>query len=132
MVPRYYLRLHARTSEDMFLTCRKLHRIMTAAASPYRDIRANMEQTRKPWGLDHYGRIITTTMSLVYGCSGTAAREPLERRMRSIHPAACSLQPAVVLVSTIHLLSIVLCPVAVMPEAPSHSERGCDVRTSAG
>ena len=61
-IPRYYLRLHARTSEDMPLTCRKSYRIMTAAASPYRDIRANMEQTRKLYGLDLYRRIITTTM----------------------------------------------------------------------
>ena len=56
---RYYLRLYVRTSEDMSLTCRKLYRIMTAAASPYRDIRANMEQTRNPHGLDHYGNVVS-------------------------------------------------------------------------
>ena len=59
MVPRYYLRLHARTSEDMPLACIKPYRIMTVAASPYRDIRANMEQTRNPYGLDHYGNVVT-------------------------------------------------------------------------
>jgi len=58
-VPRYYLHLRVRTSEDMSLTCRKVYRIMTAAASPYRDIRANMEQTRNPHGLDHYGNFVT-------------------------------------------------------------------------
>ena len=58
MIPRYYLRLHARTSEDMPLTCMESYRIMTAAASPYRDIRANMEQTRNPEGLDHYGNVV--------------------------------------------------------------------------
>jgi hypothetical protein len=132
MVPRYYLRLHARTSEDIPLTCMKSYRIMTAAASPYRDIRANMEQTRKLHGLDHYRRISTTTMLLVYGCSGTAVPEPLKRPIRSVTPAASSLQPAAVLISTIHLPSTVLCPLAVMPEALSNSERGRDVRTSAG
>jgi len=45
----------------MSLTCRKLYRIMTAAASRYRDIRANMERTRNPHGLDHYGEIIAIT-----------------------------------------------------------------------
>jgi len=45
----------------MSLTCRISYRIITVAASPYRDIRANMEQTRKPYGLDHYERTITTT-----------------------------------------------------------------------
>jgi hypothetical protein len=103
IVHRYYQRLHARTSEDMPLTCIKSYRVMTAAASPYRDIRANMEQTRNPHGLDHYGRIITTTMSLVYGCSGTAVREPLERRIRSVTPAASSLQPTAAVVPIIHL-----------------------------
>jgi hypothetical protein len=58
-IPRYYLHLHVRTSEDMSLTCRKLYRIMTAAATRYRDIRANMEQTRNPHGLDHYGNVVT-------------------------------------------------------------------------
>jgi hypothetical protein len=90
------------------------------AASLYRDIRANMEQTRKPYGLDHYGRIITTTMKVVYGCSGTAAQEPLERWIRPVTPAASSPQSAMVLVFTIHLPSIVLlCPLPVMPEALS-------------
>ena len=37
-------------------------RLLTADAAWYRDIRANMEQTREPYGLDHYGRIITTTV----------------------------------------------------------------------
>ena len=60
-IPRYYLRLHARTSEDTSLTCRKLYRKMTAAASPYQDIRANMDRTRNPYGLDHYGEIIAIT-----------------------------------------------------------------------
>jgi hypothetical protein len=54
-IPRYYLRLHARTSEDMTLTCEMSYRIMTAAASPYWDIRANMERTSNPEGLDHCG-----------------------------------------------------------------------------
>ena len=34
---------------------------MTAAASPYQDIRANMDRTRNPYGLDHYGEIIAIT-----------------------------------------------------------------------
>jgi hypothetical protein len=54
MTPRHYLRLYVRTSEDMSLTCEILYRIMTAAASLYRDIRANMEQTSVCTGLDHY------------------------------------------------------------------------------
>jgi hypothetical protein len=37
-------------------------RLLTADAAWYRDIRANMEQTRKPYGLDHYGRIVTATV----------------------------------------------------------------------
>jgi hypothetical protein len=45
MIARHYLRLHARTGEDMPMTCKITYRIMTGAASPYRDIRANMEQT---------------------------------------------------------------------------------------
>jgi hypothetical protein len=36
-------------------------RLRTARTASYRDIRANMEQTRKPYGLDHYGKMITTT-----------------------------------------------------------------------
>ena len=55
-IPGYYLRLCARASEDMPLTCETSYRIMTAAASLYRDIRANMEQTSNPEGLDHYGK----------------------------------------------------------------------------
>jgi hypothetical protein len=58
-IPRYYLRLCARTGEDMALTCKKAYRIMTADASPYQGIRATMEQ---PWvviGLDHYGNVVT-------------------------------------------------------------------------
>ena len=51
---RYYLRLSARISEDMFLTCRKLYLIMTADARSYRDVRANMELTPVCIGLDHY------------------------------------------------------------------------------
>jgi hypothetical protein len=35
-------------------------------------------------GLDHYGRIAITAQPVVYGCSGTAAREPLERWTRSV------------------------------------------------
>jgi hypothetical protein len=38
---------------------------MTAAASPYQDIRANMERTRNPHGLDHYGEIIPMTRLVV-------------------------------------------------------------------
>lgn len=53
-IPRYYLRLHARTSEDMPLTCKRSYRIMTAAASPYRGIRATTEQPSTCIGLDHY------------------------------------------------------------------------------
>lgn len=58
-VPRYYLRLHAHTSEDTSLKCRIPYRIMTVPASLYRDIRANMERTRNPHGLDHYGNVVT-------------------------------------------------------------------------
>ena len=64
-IPRYYLRLHARTGEDTSLTCRKLYRKMTAAASPYQDIRANMKRTRNPYGLDHYGEIVAITRLVV-------------------------------------------------------------------
>jgi hypothetical protein len=56
-VPRYYLRLHARTSEDRPSKCWKSYRIMTAAASQYRDIRANMERTSIQIGLDHHAAI---------------------------------------------------------------------------
>ena len=55
-----------------------------------------MEQTREPYGLDHYGRIVTTAVSLVYGCPGTATREPFERWTRSVTPAASSPQSAMV------------------------------------
>ena len=37
-------------------------RPLTGATALYRDIRANMEQTPKPHGLDHRGRIITIPM----------------------------------------------------------------------
>jgi hypothetical protein len=53
---RYYLHLHACTSEDMPLPWKTQYRTMTAAARPYRDIRANMEQTSVRIGLDHHGR----------------------------------------------------------------------------
>jgi hypothetical protein len=56
MLPRYYLRLRARTSEDMPLTCKTAYRIMTADASPYRGIRATTEQPSVCTGLDHHGR----------------------------------------------------------------------------
>jgi hypothetical protein len=42
--------------KDMPLTCKTAYRIMTAAASPYRGIRATMEQPSVCKGLDHYGR----------------------------------------------------------------------------
>jgi hypothetical protein len=41
---RYYLRIRVRTSEDLSLPCRISCRIMTAAASPYRRVRASTEQ----------------------------------------------------------------------------------------
>ena len=41
---------------------------MTAAASPYQDIRANMEQTRNPHGLDHYGNVVTYPGKWPSGC----------------------------------------------------------------
>jgi hypothetical protein len=62
MIPRYYLHLYARTSEDMSLPRKTPYRTMMAAASPYRDIRANMEQTWKPGGLDQWGKMITTAL----------------------------------------------------------------------
>ncbi len=37
------------------------YRPRTADTAWYRDIRANMEQTRNPHGLDHYGEIIAIT-----------------------------------------------------------------------
>ena len=37
-------------------------RPLTGATAFYRDIRAHMEQTPKPHGLDHRGRIITIPM----------------------------------------------------------------------
>jgi hypothetical protein len=37
------------------------YRLRTACTGLYRDIRANMEQTRKPHGIDHYGRTIAAT-----------------------------------------------------------------------
>ena len=80
-IPRYYLRLHARTSEDTPLTCGKSYRVMTAAASPYRDIRANMERTSIQIGLDHHAAI-TWTM----GGKGIDARRAVHVR-RSRIPA---------------------------------------------
>jgi hypothetical protein len=37
------------------LCCAKIPRIMTAAVSPYRGVRATMEQPSVCIGLDHYG-----------------------------------------------------------------------------
>jgi hypothetical protein len=37
------------------------YRLRTANTAQYRAIRANMEQTWKPYGLDHYGKIIATS-----------------------------------------------------------------------
>jgi len=72
-------------------------------------------------------------MQSVYCFSGIAAWGPLERWIRSVTPAASSQQSAVVLVFTIHLpLIVLLCLLPMMPEALSNSERGSDVRTSAG
>ena len=68
LAPRYYLRLHARTSEDMSLTCKLAYQMMTVTANPYRGIRATMEQSSMGIGLDHYGR----------GCLGRSS----ERRSR--------------------------------------------------
>src|ERR1700757_299962 len=51
-VPRYYLRLNARTSEDMSLTCTPPYQTMTAATGLYRRIRASTERARDRIGLD--------------------------------------------------------------------------------
>jgi hypothetical protein len=60
-IPPIYQRLYA----SMLARCPQLaeaqYRLRTAYIAWYRDIRANMEQTSKPYGLDHYGRSITTT-----------------------------------------------------------------------
>ncbi len=52
-VPRYYLRLHGSTSEDMSLTCKLPCQMMTAATGLYRRIRASTDQARNRIGLDH-------------------------------------------------------------------------------
>ena len=36
--------------------------VVPAATGPYRDIRANMEQTWKPEGLDQWGKMITIAL----------------------------------------------------------------------
>jgi len=64
-VPRYYLRLHDGTCEDMFLTCKPSYRMMTAATGPYRRIRASTERTIRPTGLDQSRR----TRRSRQGCS---------------------------------------------------------------
>ena len=51
-VPRYYLRLHACTSEDMSRTCTPSYQTMTAAIGLYRRIRASTERARDRIGLD--------------------------------------------------------------------------------
>ena len=56
MIPRYYLRLHARTSEDMSLTCKTSYQMMTAATGLYRRIRASPEPAHRPIGLDQSRR----------------------------------------------------------------------------
>jgi hypothetical protein len=73
----------------------------------FRDIRANMEQTAKLHGLDHYGWIITISRVLVCGCSRTGVREPPWRWTRSVTPAEPA-RTGVVLVLTIHVPAIVL------------------------
>jgi hypothetical protein len=50
--PRYYLHLHARTSEDMLLPWEKEYQIRTTATGLYRRIRASTEPARDRIGLD--------------------------------------------------------------------------------
>ena len=53
MIPRYYLRLHGCTSEDMSPTWGEEHQIRAVTASLYRRIRASTEQAPNRIGLDH-------------------------------------------------------------------------------
>ena len=52
MIPRYYLRIHARTSEDTLLPWEKEYQIKTTATGLYRRIRASAEPARDRIGLD--------------------------------------------------------------------------------
>ena len=86
-------------------------RAIPAADAAYRDIRANMEQTWNPEGLDYYGRIAAATGQMVYGESRTAAREPLAQWTRSVTIPVTAPRPGAVLILTFNRLAVVLlCP----------------------
>jgi len=76
-IPRHYLRLCARTSEDISLTCSPAYRMMTAATGLYRRIRASTEQAPNPIGLDHLLRKV----------DGDGARSRPGRWARFVIPA---------------------------------------------
>ena len=59
--PAIYQRLYASTLARYRQPAEAEYRLRTADTAWYRDIRANMEQTRNPYGLDHYEQIITIT-----------------------------------------------------------------------
>jgi len=84
------------------------YRPRTADTAWYRDIRANMEQTRNPHGLDHYGEIIAITGLVVERLRGDRRTGPARAVDTVRYSAASGPQRAVVLVLTLHGPLIVL------------------------
>ena len=123
-----YQHLYARTLARYPQPAEAQWRPLTLYTAWYRDIRANMEQTRKRHGLDHCGRIITHDRETGLGLHRPAAREPLERWIRSVTPAASGPQLDV---ARIDRSSTHGSP-RVSPEALRDSEHGRGTRTSAG
>jgi hypothetical protein len=115
MVFRHYLRLHARTGEDMPTDLAKEYRKRTAATGRYRDIRANMEQTSMCTGLDHQGEgsLILAGEAIAVGVKGidpgptTCSRSPAEAADTFRDPAGSARISAggahhVIFVSAVH------------------------------
>ena len=106
-------------------------RPLTGATAWYRDIRADMEQTWKPYGLDHLERSSPQPYNWFTAVRGPAAREPLKRWIRSVTPAASGPRRRGPRIDRSYTRDSPPVSPLVMPEALSSSECTCGMRTSA-